>query len=103
VQVFLNVVEFDMNPQRAIEQPRLMSASFPNSFWPHGYYPGLLNIEGRIPADTRDELARRGHQIHTWDDWSAAACSVCAIVVDPATGTRVGGADPRRDSYALGW
>jgi gamma-glutamyltranspeptidase / glutathione hydrolase len=103
LQVFLNVVEFDMNPQRAIEQPRLMSASFPNSFWPHGYYPGLLNIEGRIPADTRDELARRGHQIHTWDDWSAAACSVCAIVVDPATGTRVGGADPRRDSYALGW
>jgi hypothetical protein len=24
-------------------------------------------------------------------------------VVDPATGTRIGGADPRRDSYALGW
>ncbi|MGN6674046.1 MAG: gamma-glutamyltransferase family protein, partial [Thermomicrobiales bacterium] len=103
LQVFLNVAEFGMNPQRAIEQPRIMSASFPNSFWPHGYFPGRLNVEGRIPAETRDELARRGHDVQTWDDWSAAACSVCAIVVDPATGTRVGGADPRRDSYALGW
>jgi gamma-glutamyltranspeptidase / glutathione hydrolase len=103
VQVFLNVVEFDMNPQEAIEQPRVISASFPDSFWPHGYEPGLLNVEGRIAPEVRAELARRGHRINEWDGWSTAACSVCAIVVDPQTGTRVGGADPRRDSYALGW
>lgn len=103
LQVFLNITEFGMNPQRAIEQPRVMSESFPNSFWPHGYHPGLLNVEGRIPAEVCDELERRGHRVNVWDDWSGAACSVCAIVVDPETGTRVGGADPRRDSYALGW
>lgn len=103
LQVFLNTAEFGMNPQQAIEQPRIISESFPNSFWPHGYHPGLLNVEARIPADVRDELARRGHVVNTWGDWSGAACSVCAIVVDPATGTRVGGADPRRESYALAW
>ncbi len=103
LQVFLNVTAFGMNPQQAIEQPRIISESFPNSFWPHGYHPGLLNIEGRIPALVRDELARRGHVVNTWEDWSGAACSVCAIVVDPETDTRVGGADPRRESYALGW
>jgi gamma-glutamyltranspeptidase/glutathione hydrolase len=103
LQVFLNTTEFGMNPQQAIEQPRVISESFPNSFWPHGYHPALLNVEARIPAAVRDELARRGHVVNTWGDWSGAACSVCAIVVDPVTGTRVGGADPRRDSYALAW
>ena len=103
LQVFLNVVEFGMNPQQAIEEPRIISQSFPDSFWPHGYQPGLLNVEGRVAPEVRAELARRGHRINEWDAWSAAACSVCAIVVDPATGTRVGGADPRRESYALGW
>ena len=103
LQVFLNVAEFGMNPQQAIEQPRVISESFPDSFWPHGYQPGKLNVEGRVAPAVRAELARRGHKVNEWPDWSAAACAVCAIVVDPATSTRVGGADPRRDSYALGW
>ena len=103
LQVFLNVAEFGMNPQRAIEEPRIISESFPDSFWPHGYQPGLLNVEGRIAPDVRAELARRGHRLNEWPGWHAAACSVCAIVVDPETGTRLGGADPRRECYALGY
>lgn len=103
VQVFLNVAAFGMNPQQAIEAPRIISESFPDSFWPHGYKPGWLNVEGRIAPEVRAELARRGHVVNAWPDWHAAACAVCAIVVDPATGARVGGADPRRESYALGW
>ncbi len=103
LQVFLNVAEFGMNPQRAIEEPRVISESFPDSFWPHGYQPGLLNVEGRIAPEVRAELARRGHRINEWGPWNAAACSVCAIVVDPETDTRIGGADPRRECYALGY
>lgn len=103
LQVFLNVAEFGMNPQRAIEEPRIISESFPDSFWPHGYQPGLLNVEGRIGPEVRADLARRGHRINEWPGWNGAACSVCAIVVDPATGTRIGGADPRRECYALGY
>ncbi len=103
LQVFLNIAAFGMNPQRAIEEPRVISESFPDSFWPHGYQPGLLNVEGRIAPAVRDALAARGHRINVWPDWNGAACSVCAIVVDPATGTRIGGADPRRECYALGF
>jgi gamma-glutamyltranspeptidase/glutathione hydrolase len=103
LQVFLNVAAFGMNLQRAIEEPRVISESFPDSFWPHGYAPGRLNVEGRIAPAVRAELARRGHRVNDWGEWHAAACSVCAIVVDPATGTRIGGADPRRECYALGF
>ena len=40
LQVFLNVVEFGMPLQRAIEMPRVWSMNFPNSFAPHDYVPG---------------------------------------------------------------
>ena len=39
VQMFLNIVEFGMNPQEAVEQPRFVPWNFPNSFWPHTYQP----------------------------------------------------------------
>lgn len=102
VQVLCNVVDFGMNVQEAIEAPRVISWSFPNSFWPHGYEPGVLAVEGRIPRATRDELAARGHRVQDWPDWTAAAAGVCAITVDEH-GTLAGGADPRRESYAVGW
>ena len=42
VQLFLNVVEFGMDVQQAVEAPRFSTWSFPNSFWPHAYHPGLV-------------------------------------------------------------
>jgi gamma-glutamyltranspeptidase/glutathione hydrolase len=103
LQAFLNMVEFGMNPQQAIEQPRISTWSFPNSFWPHAYHPGLLNAEARIPEAVRDDLSRRGHRVEPWPDWTPQACGVCAIAVDHDKGSLTGGADPRRESYAIGW
>ncbi len=103
LQVFLNHVEFGMDPQQAVEAPRVISWSFPNSFWPHAYRPGVLAVENRIPAETRAELAQLGHLVEEWPAFTPAAAGVCAIQVDPTTGVRVGGADPRRESVALGW
>jgi len=102
LQTFLNIVEFGMDPQQAVEAPRFISLSFPNSFWPHTYLPGRLAVEGRLPPQTVEELARRGHQIEKWADWTDSAGGVCAILVDRERGTLVGGADPRRESYAIG-
>jgi gamma-glutamyltranspeptidase/glutathione hydrolase len=102
VQVFSNIVDFGMNVQEAIEAPRVISWSFPRSFWPHEYRPGFLGVEARIPADVRDELRRRGHDVHDYPDFTPAASGVCAITVDEH-GTLAGGADPRRDSLAVGW
>ena len=102
VQVFSNVVDFGMNVQEAIEAPRVISWSFPRSFWPHEYRPGFLGVESRIAPAVRDELRRRGHDVHDYPDFTPAASGVCAITVDEH-GTLVGGADPRRDSLAVGW
>ncbi len=102
VQLFLNVVEFGMNPQLAIEQPRFIPWNFPNSFWPHTYLPGRLTVEGRMPADTFAGLSDRGHDVEALNDWSPAVGALSAIVVDREAGTLKAGADPRRDTYAIG-
>ena len=101
LQVFLNIVEFGMEPQEAIEAPRAITHSFPNSFWPHGIQPGEVTVEARVDSQVRDVLRERGHIVHDNQDWGSVSC-VCAITVDPDTGVRAGGADPRSTSYAIG-
>ena len=110
VQMFLNIVEFGMDPQQAIEQPRFAPWNFPNSFWPHTYVPGRLDVEGRIPESTVQELSRRGHDVKVMDDWTVlmppkttdAMGALSAILVDQESGVLKGGADPRHDTYAIG-
>ena len=103
LQVFLNIIVRGMPVQDAIEAPRAASYSYPSSFEPHAYYPGRLNLEGRIARSTGDALAKLGHKIEWWPDWKWLAGSVCAIVADHQRGMIAGGADPRRPGYALGW
>jgi gamma-glutamyltranspeptidase/glutathione hydrolase len=103
LQVLLNIAVFGMNPQRAVEAPRFATMSFPDSFEPHDYHPGWLNLEGRLPKATGEDLARRGHDVHWWPDLVWRAGAVCAIHADETTGIKLGGADPRRPAYALGW
>ena len=103
LQVFLNVNVFGMDAQTAIEAPRVANYSYPGSFEPHDYFPGRLYLESRIPKATGDALAKLGHKVFWWDDWTWLAGAPCTIVVDHKTGVRHGGADPRRPAYALGW
>ncbi|MGA7669764.1 MAG: gamma-glutamyltransferase family protein [Nitrolancea sp.] len=103
IQVFLNVVEFGMDPQEAIEQPRFGTFSYPESFWPHTYRPGSLKLEARIPASVVDDLRTRGHQIDVWPEWTRIVGNVCAITVDHERQTLTGGADARAEAYAAGW
>ncbi|MGE0827386.1 MAG: gamma-glutamyltransferase family protein [Candidatus Binatia bacterium] len=107
LQFFLNVVEFGMPVQDAIEAPRFSSAHFPSSFYPHNAVPGLLRIEERVPAEVRHELAARGHKLEVKEEWSEG--DVLGIYVDVEQGVVHGGADPRGEqskrmpSYVLGW
>jgi len=103
LQVFLNIVEFGMDPQVAAEAPRFGTFSFPNSFYPHGYPKGLLKIEKRFKDSTYTTLEEKGHQLQWWPDFAWQAGAVCAVVIDPANGVLLGAADPRRESYAIGW
>ena len=103
LQTLLNVSVFGMEAQEAVEAPRFASYSFPDSFEPHAYHPGRLNIESRVSKEAGETLSKRGHQVHWWPDWVWRAGAVCCIHVDPKTGVLAGGADPRRPSYAVGW
>lgn len=103
LQVFLNITEFGMEPQAAIEAPRVISHSFPNSFWPHHIRPGEVTVESRWDTAVLDELRQRGHIIIDDGEWSSKVARVCTIVVNGETGVRVAGADPRSTAYAVAW
>jgi gamma-glutamyltranspeptidase/glutathione hydrolase len=100
MQTFLNVVEFGMNIQQAIEAPRWTTTSFPASVFPHTMYPGQMAVESRIPEAVRQELEKRGHKLRVDGPWILNATS--AIVIGDS-GVLSAGADPRGDNYALAW
>ena len=103
LQVLLNITLFGMNPQQAVEAPRFASYSFPDSFEPHHYSPGVLYVENRVPPSVRDGLAARGHDVVDWPDFVWRAGAVCVQHADRARGIIAAGADPRRPCYAVGW
>lgn len=100
-QTFLNMIDFGMNIQEAIEAPRWSTTSFPASEFPHTMYPGHIALEDRVPEPVRAALAERGHVIEIKGPWIMNA--TCAILIDPETNVLSAGADPRGDNYALAW
>ena len=103
LQTLLNMEVFGMAPQAAVEAPRFATYSFPGSFAPHAYAPGRLVLEGRIEAATGERLAALGHGVEWWPERTWRAGGMCLIVADLETGVLSGAADPRRESYAVGW
>ena len=103
LQVFLNIAEFGMHVQQAIESPRISSSSFPNSFAPHTYWPGRLNAEDTFSADTITGLQSLGHDVDVWPQFPGQNGGVCAVMQHPETGQKHAGADPRREGYAGAW
>jgi gamma-glutamyltranspeptidase/glutathione hydrolase len=101
LQYFLNVATFDMTPQQAVEAPRFLIWSFPDSFWPHVYTPGRMELEGRLDAETGKELERRGHKVEWLSMYAGRADNVCGITLDHASNTLAAGADLRGEAYAI--
>jgi len=101
MQTLINMVDFGMNIQQAIEAPRWSSRSFPASPFPHTMYPGDMAVEARIPEDTQKALIARGHKLRVTPAWSLG--SNAGIVIDASTGVLSAGADPRVDAYAWAW
>jgi len=101
LQTLINVVDFGMNIQQAIEAPRWTTSSFPASPFPHTMNPGAMAVEARIPEATRDALIARGHKLQVRGPWSLG-CNA-GIIVDAKNGVLSAGADPRVDAYAWAW
>jgi gamma-glutamyltranspeptidase/glutathione hydrolase len=107
LQFFLNLVDFGMSVQEAIEAPRFSTAHFPSTFYPHNARPGVLRVEERIDPAVRAELSARGHQVEVRPPWCEG--HVLGIRFDPARRLLEGGADPRGQmavvmpAQAIGW
>jgi gamma-glutamyltranspeptidase / glutathione hydrolase len=102
LQVFLNIIEFGMNPQEAVEAARFDTQHYVSSFDDHEFLPGSLNLESRVETRTIQELGQRGHKTKVQGAWGTLS-SPTVIIFDTKTGVASAGADPRRGRYAVAW
>lgn len=89
VNVFSNLAVHGMDPQEAIDHPRL--------FWGDD---GVLEAEAGIPEGVRRDLVARGHGVR---DAERPHGGGQMIVIDRQNGFLVGGSDSRKDGVAAGW
>ena len=100
LQYFLNVAEFGLNVQDALEQPTVISNSFRDSYQPHDV-KGKLLTPAMLPQAVKDALAAKGHQLDIRNVKGVG--SVKSIMIDPHTGVLMGGVSPTGDSYVMAW
>lgn len=95
--VLTRVLDLGRDVQAAIDAPR----------WLYGRTWGeattALSLEARVPDDVVEELRRRGHDVRVVGAWDDRMGHAQAIRIDPLTGVRAGGADPRSDGLAAGY
>ncbi len=102
LQLLSGLLDHGMTPQEAVEAPRWRHRQVGGeSTVPHGLDDALV-LEDRFAPAARDDLARRGHALEIIGLWEAVGSAV-VIRRDPETGALHGGADPRRDAYAVAW
>jgi gamma-glutamyltranspeptidase/glutathione hydrolase len=100
LQFFLNVVDFGMGLQEALDAPTFHTQHFPSSFYPRAMYPKRLVMEERIPEGVREELSRRGHEVVVTGPWSNGR----VLAVQIRDGVILGASSPRMETgYAAGW
>lgn len=87
LQVLLNLTCFGMNIQEAGEAPRAR------------YDASGICLEHGIPDTTATDLRHRGHTLIDGLGFGGFQ----GVLIDPETGTLMGGSDPRKDGLALGW
>ncbi|HEY4166511.1 MAG TPA: gamma-glutamyltransferase [Reyranella sp.] len=98
LQTYVAMIDYGRDIQEALETPRFLSGRFAI-----GEARDTLHIEGRVPAATIAELERRGHLLNRWGAWNEYAGHAHGIVIDPTSGLRIGGSDPRSDGAAIGY
>lgn len=91
-QFMSNLMDFGMSIQAAIEAPRARPQE-----------GNRIIAERRIAREVLDGLGARGHAVNLMPEFTMAVGGAQGIMIDPDSGTFSGGADPRRDGYAIGW
>jgi gamma-glutamyltranspeptidase/glutathione hydrolase len=91
LEVVLNLIDFDMSMQQAVTEPRFH----------HQWLPDVISVEANgLPPATVKALEAMGHAVKLGGSQGTAHC----IMVDPKTGMRIAGVDPRdKDAGAVGY
>ena len=94
LQVLQALIDDDLDPQAALDRPRICIVG--------GNPGGKVAIEEGIPKRTMTNLAKVGHHIeHVQGHERAIFGRGQIILLDPESGVRWGGSDPRADGCAL--
>lgn len=91
-QFVANIVDYGMNVQAALEQPRFTKDTFSGCD---------VQMEETIPADIRAGLAQRGHQIKLLEPFSFSVGQGAAVVRDTSREVNFAAGDPRSDGAAI--
>ena len=91
-QFVSNVADHRMNIQAALEAPRFTKLTFEGCD---------VQLERRVPAAVRSELANKGHQIELRGDFATAVGGGQAVLRDFTAGVNYGASDPRKDGAAV--
>jgi gamma-glutamyltranspeptidase/glutathione hydrolase len=100
LQFFLNMVEFRMTVQQAVEAANVNSYQLHDSFGDHTTEPGKLVVRVDTPSWVRAELERMGYRIETWNKTSGP---INAIFIDQAQGSLWGGSSDFGEDYGIAW
>jgi gamma-glutamyltranspeptidase/glutathione hydrolase len=101
LQMMLNVIEFHLSAEPAVEAPRFQTRHLVSSFDNHAMNPGDLLLDERIPAAVSQELSARKHIVESRSRWNSGAAPVM-IRVTPG-GVIESAADPYSYRSARAW
>ena len=87
--VLIGVVDFSLDIQAAVNAPRFH----------HQWLPDQILVEDHLSPDTMNVLRSRGHKLTVRHFWGDGEC----IMIDPATGERLGASDGRNNGKAVGY
>ncbi len=90
-QIIMNVIDFRMSMDEAIEAPRIHCLD------------KMLHVEGRIPMEIIEQLKSIGHCIKVHPDFDNYFGGAQGILIDHKAKRLYGGADSRRDGVAIGY
>ncbi len=100
LQFFLNVVEWGMTPQQAVEAPNINSFQMRSSFGAHESRPGHMLVARSMSPEVRRALEAMGY---TLEDTERTSGPINAILFDHAHGTMWGGSSNHGEDYGIAW
>jgi gamma-glutamyltranspeptidase/glutathione hydrolase len=100
LQFFLNVAEFGMTVQQAVEAPNINSYQMRSSFGGHEGRPGRILINASTPDSVQTRLRQMGY---TLEVQRLTSGPITAILVDREHGSFWGGASNYGEDYGIGW